>query len=350
MKITFAPFYVENPYQINLQEHLEKLGHNVFRAPLGVKKLFDNPQTKGCQIIHFHWTHPYVLRGTFSAVVVKICYFLYKLITLEKNKRIIWTVHNLNNHNRKYARLENFFIKKFVHLVDGFSVHNEYTKTQLQKRFNIASRKIFLIPHANYIDVYPSGTDNMARVQTMLGLKVGAEKRTFMLFGHIRAYKGALDVISAFKVLDTNKNQLIICGKMGDDQDLQTLEKEIIGSKNIYIYPKFVPHEDINAFFDLADVMLYPYKDITTSGSLLLGMSFGKPCLCADVGDMGSLVGNQSTFNGQSEFQEKLLEFACLTDRELVKLGVDNFNKVKPFSWDRMAKETKEMYEKVLKA
>lgn len=347
MRIVFAPFYAENPYQANLQKQLEILGCIVFRARPGLKGFFNNQQVRESEIIHFHWTHPYVLRGALMIVLVKMAYFLNNLRKLKKEKKkVIWTVHNISSHNRKYYMFEILFLKNFIKLIDGFSVHNQYTKEQLIKRFKIDASKIFTIPHANYIDAYTGFPDAPDMNADILKL-ASTNKRTFMLFGHIRAYKGALDVIASFKKLNKNKNQLIICGKVGDDQSVSLLKEAIGEYSNILLYPKFVKDEEIKRFFNIADIMLYPYKDITTSGSLILGMSFAKACLCADVGDMKSLVGTYSTFKSQEEFESKITEFSQLSTHELVKMGRRNYDKVKPYTWESMAVKTMEMYNQV---
>lgn len=342
MKILFAPYYVTNPYQPNLEKQLRILGHEILHAPIGVTQLFHDKCMADCDIIHMHWLHPYVLRGNYISVPIKILYFLSKIKRLKRSKKLVWTVHNISSHNRKFRLFERFYLKLFVKLVDGFSVHNEYSEEQLINRYKVERRKIYLIPHANYIDIYPPQSSGR-NVRRLLGLD-GSKKRIFMLFGYIRAYKGAMDVIAAFETLDDTKNQLIICGKIGDDQDLAAIEAAANRRSNITIYPKFIENKDIRAFFDLADIMLYPYRDITTSGSLILGMSLGKVCLCADVGDMKMLVGKDFAFKDKKSFENRLSYLSQLTPSELSEIGAKNYMRVKPFTWEKMARDTERMY------
>ena len=53
--------------------------------------------------------------------------FLFKLKLLKRQVKIVWTVHNLNNHEKAYPVLERFFLKRYINLIDAFSVHNSFT-------------------------------------------------------------------------------------------------------------------------------------------------------------------------------------------------------------------------------
>jgi len=48
----------------------------------------------------------------------------------------------------------------------------------------------------------------------------------------------------------------------------------------------FIPDEETELYFKAADVLVLPYRQISQSGVLFLGHSFGLPALAADVGSL----------------------------------------------------------------
>jgi glycosyltransferase involved in cell wall biosynthesis len=48
--------------------------------------------------------------------------------------------------------------------------------------------------------------------------------------------------------------------------------------------PRFIPEEELPAYFRRADVVVLPYREIDQSGVLFTALAFGKPLLLSDVG------------------------------------------------------------------
>ena len=57
---------------------------------------------------------------------------------------------------------------------------------------------------------------------------------------------------------------------------MQTYLKRVEDTENIIFELRFIPNEEIADLILAVDVMVMPYKEITTSGSAILGLSFKK--------------------------------------------------------------------------
>jgi beta-1,4-mannosyltransferase len=345
MKVIFAPYYDTNPYQKELIKELQLIGITVGKAGLGASTFFKTKNLNDADVIHYHWFEPYILSKNPIKIILKIIVFLIRLKQLKKTKKYIWTAHNLKSHESKYPLLEQFFLKKFVKMMDGISVHNLFAKEKLMQEYGVVSEKIHIIPHANYINAYPEA-DEKKKITIKDKLGIDSNKFTFLFLGYIRPYKGVLDVISAFKELGLTNAQLIICGNISINEERKVIEKEIYKENNIKLVSHYINDEDMSSYLALADVMVYPYKDILTSGGLLLGMSYKKACIASNVGSMPEFLDEKFLFTDFSDLKQKMKLISNFSKEEIKKIGEHNFLKIKEDSWSKMAEMTLNLYNK----
>ena len=55
---------------------------------------------------------------------------------------------------------------------------------------------------------------------------------------------------------------------------------------------RFLDDMELQVFFRAADIAVYPYRKVLTSGSLLLALSFGVPVVVPDVGMTREVLGS----------------------------------------------------------
>jgi glycosyltransferase involved in cell wall biosynthesis len=54
--------------------------------------------------------------------------------------------------------------------------------------------------------------------------------------------------------------------------------------------PRFIADDEIAAYFERADVVVLPYREIDQSGVLFTALAFGAPLLLSDVGGFGEVA------------------------------------------------------------
>ncbi|WP_242482112.1 glycosyltransferase, partial [Trichormus variabilis] len=70
------------------------------------------------------------------------------------------------------------------------------------------------------------------------------------------------------------------------DMLLQKIDNE----PNIKFIPGFVPSEKLQIYLNACDVVVFPYRDILTSGAVMLAMSFGRACIAPRKGCIAEVL------------------------------------------------------------
>lgn len=335
MKILIFPHSPANPYQRLLASGLEKEGVEVsFDKDLfRLRALLPNPSF---DLLHLHWLPLDVLRRSL---------LLIKLLALRMvGVPVVWTVHNLFHHEGGGGG-ELLYRKIISRISSRMICHCEEAKRLIVQVYGVEAGKVAVIPHGNYIGVYPEG---QVRKEARESLGVGGEDLVFLYFGMINDYKGLPQLIGAFKQLDRPAT-LIIAGSVSK-QDLKSrLENLGRGDKRIKFIFKFIPDEAVAAYFNAADCIVLPYADILTSGTAALAASFGKAVIAPKIGCLpeqleqgGALLYNPEEENGL------FCALEAAFDEDLEELGKDNLQKAKEASWSKVVKGTAEVYEGVI--
>lgn len=129
-------------------------------------------------------------------------------------------------------------------------------------------------------------------------LKIKAGKKVFLLFGALNGRKGIYQLLEAIQLLPSALCEQMCLVFVGE---ANPTDKALIQSKvaatcqaqpvQIIQHYEFVPEQDVQAYFQLADVVLAPYqRHVGMSGILLLAAAANKPVLSSNYGLMGEMV------------------------------------------------------------
>lgn len=195
------------------------------------------------------------------------------------------TVHNLDPHE-KASSAEQWGSARLLRLADVVHVHDERTVAELAARYG-RSAGVAVIPHGHYIGSYPN-TLSRAEARDRLGLP--ADAFVYACIGLLRPYKGLEELIPAFRSLPGAHLRLLLAGKPGTPEYGAALAALAAGDARIRLDPQFVPPEEIQVYYNAADICVLPYREITTSGAALLAFSFGLPIIAPAIGAFPNLV------------------------------------------------------------
>jgi glycosyltransferase involved in cell wall biosynthesis len=146
---------------------------------------------------------------------------------------------------------------------------------------------VVVLAHGHYLGSYPN-TIGRAAARTALALP--ADAVVFVCLGLLRPYKGLEELLPAFRALPRRDLRLVLAGKPGSAGYLDVLQTLAAGDDRIRLVPRFIPREDVQIYQNAADVGVFPYRQITTSGAALLAFSFGLPVLAPALGAFPHLV------------------------------------------------------------
>jgi len=240
-------------------------------------------------ILHLHWVELQYSYGQPPAGKARrsLQNLLFKFRYLQQRGiRIVYTVHNLSQHEGLHPHLNEQANQWLFDHADAIHVHDHTSAEAVAKTYN-RRENVFIIPHGNYIGVYPNRV-NRDEARSRLGIP--PEPFVYLFIGQVRPYKGLDNLIQAFIKLDDSGTMLIIAGQAGDAGYTQDIRAQVDGRANIRLFLDYVPNEDLQYFFNSADVCALPYRHATTSGAALLDYSFAKPIVAPAIGPFPDLV------------------------------------------------------------
>src|SRR3989338_1964089 len=127
--------------------------------------------------------------------------------------------------------------------------------------------------------------------------------------------------------------------------------KEIISGNSLFLTLGFVPTADLNAIYRLATLYVQPSLYEGFGLPLLEAMSAGCPIVAANAGSLTEIIPSESIIfdhGSQPSIEEAISDALALPEKErarLVKLGRE---KAAEFSWEKTAKATLSVYQKVV--
>jgi len=227
-------------------------------------------QAKPGDIVHIHWMHhAYQNRNPLLFIVKSFIFMITMMYLKMRNIQLIWTIHNLYPHNAKYHRMERFMRRLICRFCNKLIVASESIKRKVMAEFDVPAKKLFVVKHGHYLGVYKRKGTDFRQVYN-----IPEDADVYLFLGAIKAYKGVEDLIEAFNAVKSKQSYLIIAGKA--DVEMTEYLKHVQDNDNIIMELQFIPNESIADLISSVDVMVMPYKEITTSGSAILGLSFKK--------------------------------------------------------------------------
>jgi glycosyltransferase involved in cell wall biosynthesis len=237
------------------------------------------------QVLHLHWTHRYI------GAQLRVRSWGRRRTALELRLlrrlgvRVVWTVHNVHSHEgRKKGSGERAAHAAIARASDVIVCHCEGAKTLTAEGYRLepeVQARIRVVPHGNYEGVYPDTMDR-ATAREALGLEPDA--RVFLFLGQIRRYKGVMELLDAFRQLPRPDARLVVTGKLHYPGLEEPLREHAGDDPRIKLLPVLVPDDRIQVFLRAADALVLPYRDVLTSGSAILGMTFGVPVVAPRIG------------------------------------------------------------------
>lgn len=285
MKLIASPAFSNralNPYNWLLYRSIERLGHVVHDG-------FWIWTDWHADIWHIHWPEASLChRNPFRAMAGLLVIFLNAGICRLLRMRIVWTVHNLQPHERHWPLLERIFYSLFPRFVDRFIFLSESTRHEALKRIShIRAADSIVIPHGHYRDTF-SPPPGKKHARAMIGMP--DEATLIVFFGQIRPYKNVPSLIKAFSALSASQLKLGVVGAPGRNKalsaDIQGLAAQ---DPRVATELRHLSDEKLAAWVSAADLIVLPYRDITNSGCAMLALSLNRPVLVPNKGAMSEL-------------------------------------------------------------
>jgi glycosyltransferase involved in cell wall biosynthesis len=197
-----------------------------------------------------------------------------------RGSKIVLTAHDLLPHDTGEAHKQTF--RDLYRMVDGIICHSDNIRTRLRDEFSVPEEKIAVIPHGPFF--YDLPTTNSEQTLRSFDLEPG--KLIVLWQGIIFPYKGIDLLLNAWQHVEaSNDNVSLLIVGTGAPEFAQQIREQIssLGLKHVQLHLRFVSSEELVALYRAADIVVYPYRAITTSGALATGLALGKTIIASDL-------------------------------------------------------------------
>jgi glycosyltransferase involved in cell wall biosynthesis len=161
---------------------------------------------------------------------------------------------------------------------DAVVVHSEHGRRRLTRELGIDPACVHAIPHGAFA--------HLAQAPP-LAPPHQTDAPVVLCFGLMRPYKGLEVLIEAWKGIGAPSTrgspaeaELWIAGM--PRMDISGLQAA--APANVRFDARFIGDEELPAYFQRADLVVLPYREIDQSGVLFTALAFGKPLLLSNVG------------------------------------------------------------------
>ena len=229
----------------------------------------------GYGVLHLHWVFGFRFTGPSRSEALGRASRLWFTATLRVARalgmRIVWTAHNVLPHEPVFD--DDVAARRS--LVDACDVVIAHAPNALDELEAIGARprRSRIIPHG---PIVPEELRTLAPVEP-------SAVRTILFFGRIAEYKGVEDLLEAVASLDGGVNVVIAggCSDRALADRLITRAAELGGRVRLALGR--VPDAELRALLRSADALVFPFRAVTTSGSLTLGLASGRLAVVPDL-------------------------------------------------------------------
>jgi glycosyltransferase involved in cell wall biosynthesis len=340
-----AEYLGANPYWPRLRAALQELGVEVLPStPLTFGRRWLLAHRTTVRLLHLHFVQPFY---AYEATRARFRWVLRLgrtlLIARLLGMRTVFTLHDLRaSHPLRPAWVDYLGHWTVVNLADEIIVHCQAARTALRRRYGRRGH-VHVIEHPGYVDVYPE-TIERHTARAHLGLE--AKQTVFLFFGELRPYKGVDQLLDAFAALPTEHARLLIVGRSSlADPELTRLRERCASDPRVRLDLRYVADDEVAAVLRASDVVVLPFRQVLTSASAILAMSFARVVVAPALGCLPELLADGAGVlydPGATDGLGAALR-RCLAE-DLTVVGERGFARVRSRTWQAAAAETVAVY------
>jgi beta-1,4-mannosyltransferase len=287
--------------------------------------------------LHFDWIISYYYRRWRWLTYASVPLFMLQILLARYlfGTHIVWTLHNILPHDSDQVALHRLcqrFMARHCVWIRVFSV-DSVVRAALE--LGVPENKLRVVPEGDYCEYYPNTVD---RTQSRKHLKLSSSSRVFLYLGLIKPYKGIIELIHSFKLLNLPDSCLLIAGKVIDYRYGLAIRK--ILDDSVILVDQFIPEGELQYYYQAADAVVLPFKQIENSGSVILAMGYGKPIVAPALGVVKERLSQQGEllFSDHDELPQKMEQVLRLSGEEREAIGRKNQEALIRYRWEDFGK------------
>lgn len=261
--------------------------------------------------------------------------------------KVVTTIHDLLPFNKKFYDFH--YHKKIYSHASHVITQAKVNTDTLVRDFKVDRNNISYIPHGHYMEFAEAVTMEESRRH----LDIPMDKKVILFFGQIKKVKGVDVLIRALPEVVKKHGDIlcVIAGKVWKD-DFQIYD-DMINELNVRDYLRtdirYIGDDEIKYYFNAADIVALPYRQIYQSGVVLLAYAYEKPVVATTEGEFLNVIKDGETgllveAGNSGKYAKALNWYLDNPDKleEFGKAGHDDL--MVRLSWDTIAKSVCEVY------
>ncbi|MGL6108247.1 glycosyltransferase family 4 protein [Romboutsia sp.] len=256
--------------------------------------------------------------------------------------RTVATIHGLDHQRSKWSNFAKKYIlfgeKVAVKYADHIVVLSKNVQNYFKDTYN---RETVFIPNGIEKPEY--------RESRIITENWNIKKDEYILFlGRIVPEKGIMDLVDAFKLVESDKKLVIAGGSSDTDEFMKELQEKASGDERI-IFTGFVQGEALEELYSNAYIYTLPSTLEGMPISLLEAMSYKNCCLTSDIKECTEVIqdtGVSFSISNMNDLKNKL-QMLCDSPETVDKYRIKAFNRaINEFNWDEVVDNTLKLYNK----
>jgi len=289
-----------------------------FRLPKYPRRLFklvESTLNLAALTLRFIVSKPDIIHVQFLPMLLwRVPIDLWFVLFLQRRgAKIVLTVHDLLPHDTGEQHKQLFL--NLYNRVDAIICHSDHIAEKLALQFGITASKLKVIPHGPFFyDVEVSASAHLLQ-----SFQLDPHKLTFLFQGILLPYKGVDLLLKAWQIVEKNSSavQLVIAGTGSPEllEELRTQAQQL-DLQQVHFQLRFISTDELVALYRAADVVVYPYRAVTTSGALATGLALGKAMVASNLTIFQELLRNEHSAllidpHETNQFAQGLLRLAA---------------------------------------
>lgn len=262
--------------------------------------------------LHYHWLEFQDLKSLLAFPYKLLWFSIFALMKVP----IIWTVHNLEPHDRKWLSFHQWLHRSMAKWAHKLHIHDEVLLKDTSHYLNVPlqSNKWCIVPHPNFPAEVTERKHSISTLNERYSASIPENAAIILLFGNISAYKGILEFVDGMIEYLNRGNwgdaiHTLIAGpvKKGQVQYHKRISTAISAYPKYFTYlPYFFPEDECPYLLSASDYCLFNYKNIHTSGGLMMALSYNRKVIAPDIGIFSSQRDNSDVqlFNDEDELRQ----------------------------------------------
>ena len=328
----------------HMRVHRHATSFKIASANASIKLIY-NPLNYDLDIVHAHSPIPYSdLPALMYAKRKKVPFLLTYQFDGQETGGSIMRNTGVSIYNKIFINRVLDSAEVIIATTQSYAEESPFLKRYLDK--------IVVIPNGiNIEEVTTTLTKEESRIKLDLPLKT----KIILFFGSLVQYKGPDVLLKAFRVIKKEFPGviLIFAGRGQMLTELQDMVKKFDIEDDV-VFLGFVEEDKKSLYYKSSDIFCLPSTNMAESFGIvnLEAMASGVPIVGSNLGGIPDIVKEGENGLLAKPCDHQSLAHTLLTllkDDELrLKMGDNGMKMVKDYSWDKIAKETENLYRDIL--